>query len=87
MTTPLGLSTRFGGTVHINDKDIAKASLRHEGKANTFDVIWDKIKDWFFGTNIVEAKNHLATLYTPNASVRERLIRKAKTSNKKTQSK
>lgn len=74
MTTPLGLSTRFGGTVHINDKDIAKASLRHEGKANTFDVIWDKIKDWFFGTNIVEAKNHLATLYTPNASVRDRLI-------------
>src|SRR5690606_31920 len=41
---------------------------------NTFDVIWDKIKDWFFGTNIVEAKNHLTTLYNPNASVRDRLI-------------
>src|SRR5690554_590329 len=70
MSKEIGLRTRFGGNLYIKDSDVRSAVFRDKDKSKTSSLndIWDKIKDWFFGTNLVEAKELLAQLYAPEAS-------------------
>src|SRR5690606_29252163 len=75
MSKEIGLRTRFGGNLYIKDSDVRSAIFRNEEKSKPSSLtdIWDRIKDWFFGTNLVEAKEHLAQLYAPEASDAERV--------------
>lgn len=75
MTNVLGVPSRFGCNLYIKDSDIQKAVFRHEASTNSSSLtdIWERIKDWFFGTNLVEAKRHLMQLYTPTASDADRV--------------
>ncbi len=61
--------------MYIKDSDVRSAIFRNEEKSKPSSLtdIWDRIKDWFFGTNLVEAKEHLAQLYAPEASDAERV--------------
>lgn len=51
---------------------ITQADIRRAQKPDTLaarlDRIWDKITDWFLGTNYTEAKRHLRVLYDADAS-------------------
>lgn len=75
MTKEIGLRTRFGGNLYIKDTEIRSAVFRNEKKSGSSSLssILDKTKDWFFGTNLVEAKEHLARLHKPGASDAERV--------------
>lgn len=74
MATVLGVPTRFGGELTINRSDV-KSIQTSEGLNSVgmrLQHIWDRIKDWFCNTNLVEAKQQLSVLYSPDASTSEK---------------
>jgi hypothetical protein len=61
--------------VNISVSDAASVASRSASGTSattTLAKIWDTIKDWFLGTNVAEAKQHLAQLYAPDASHSDR---------------
>ena len=60
----------------IGDMQVSKSDIHDAQKCNTLSAklsrIWDRITDWFLGTNYVQAKDNLAVLYNAEASPREK---------------
>jgi hypothetical protein len=69
MATVLGVPGRFGevAITRSDVKAIKEAGCRCTTTA--LDRVWDRVKDWFCNTKLVEAKLHLQVLYDPDASV------------------
>lgn len=68
MTTVLGVPGRFG-ELTITRSDVKALQATGCGCGPTsLDRVWDKIKDWFCNTKLVEAKRHLQVLYSPYAT-------------------
>jgi len=72
MVTVLGVPGRFG-ELTITRSDVKALQATRCGCGTTgLDRVWDKIKDWFFNTKLVEAKLHLQVLYDPDALFTQR---------------
>lgn len=69
MAVVLGVPGRFG-ELSLHRSDIKSVREPHDPASigSRVERIWDRIKDWFCGSRLIEAKEHLAVLYAPDAT-------------------